>query len=288
MPSPVFFLLTAPSHFPQLLLRTVATTFRTVRFSLQPAAPFPLQYINLFLPSLLFPIQLFSAANPLKTWEHTTDVRNNQVTDWCAWRPVCSSRSQTGGRPARPGIFPSCPADHSATFPLLVGRCPAPGQLTGTGAGLTHQLACWKGHTDDAGFLATAGMGQFLLGLCCLFHWQVLRACGAHQCWNETAATVQCKTVSRGLFQSESGWYWWIWVWLIAKWIYGWTEKPCLMRKVHTIFFVPCPSIMKIPITADTKLAGRLVCCCFWRLNSLCMLGLTSVLCLLPFLNPWA
>lgn len=66
------------------------------------------------------------------------------------------------------------------------------------------------------------------------------------------------------------------------------TGKSCLMWKVHTTFLVPCLSIMKMPITADTKLTGRLVCCCFWRLSSLCMLGLTSVLCLLPFLTPWA
>lgn len=180
-----------------------SNNFSTVRSHLQRAAPFPLQYLSLFLPSLLFPIQFFSAANPPKTSEHRTDVRNNRATDWCAWRPLCSLRSRTGGWPARRGVFPSCPADHSARFPLLVGRFLTPGQLTGMWAGLMHQLAHWKDHTNDTGPLAIAGTGQFLLGLCCLLHWWVLRACSAHQWWNEMAATVRCKTVSGGLFQSR-------------------------------------------------------------------------------------
>lgn len=52
----------------------------------------------------------------------------------------------------------------------------------GLWAGLMHQLASWKGHTDDVHVLAAGGMGKFHLGLCCLLHWWVLRACGAYQC----------------------------------------------------------------------------------------------------------
>lgn len=52
----------------------------------------------------------------------------------------------------------------------------------GMWAGLTHQLASWKGHTDDVHVLAAGGMGKFPLGLCCLLHWWVPRAYGAYQC----------------------------------------------------------------------------------------------------------